>query len=83
LRHYTVQQMGRTPQAKWIGIQYALFIGCSLFGVAYYFPFAVASVLRQEADRARDGGRRPAVAGQGGGGTASGCVDRPFQDRGG
>ena len=32
--------MWRTPQAKWIGIQYALFIGCSLFGVAYYYPFA-------------------------------------------
>jgi MFS transporter, OFA family, oxalate/formate antiporter len=45
LRHYTVQQMWRTPQAKWIGIQYALFIGCSLFGVAYYFPFAVAMHL--------------------------------------
>jgi MFS transporter, OFA family, oxalate/formate antiporter len=40
LRHYTVGEMWRTPQAKWIGIQYALFIGCSLFGVAYYYPFA-------------------------------------------
>src|SRR5262249_43392633 len=39
-RHYNLGEMWRTPQAKWIGIQYALFIGCSLFGVAYYFPFA-------------------------------------------
>ena len=45
LRHYTLRQMWRTPQAKWIGIQYALFIGCSLFGVAYYFPFAAAMHL--------------------------------------
>jgi MFS family permease len=45
LRHYTLQQMWRTPQAKWIGIQYALFIGCSLFGVAYYYPFAKAMGL--------------------------------------
>ena len=40
LRHYNLGEMWRTPQAKWIGIQYALFIGCSLFGVAYYYPFA-------------------------------------------
>ena len=40
LRHYHGREMWRTPQAKWIGIQYALFIGCSLFGVAYYYPFA-------------------------------------------
>jgi OFA family oxalate/formate antiporter-like MFS transporter len=40
LRHYSLGQMWRTPQAKWIGIQYALFIGCSLFGVAYYYSFA-------------------------------------------
>jgi len=33
LRHYNLGEMWRTPQAKWIGIQYALFIGCSLFGV--------------------------------------------------
>jgi len=45
LRHYTVGEMWRTPQAKWIGIQYALFIGCSLFGVAYYYPFAQAQGL--------------------------------------
>jgi MFS transporter, OFA family, oxalate/formate antiporter len=45
LRHYTVQQMWRTPQAKWIGWQYALFIGCSLFGVAYYYGFGSAMGL--------------------------------------
>jgi MFS family permease len=45
LRHYTLGQMWRTPQSKWIGIQYALFIGCSLFGVAYYYPFAQAMKL--------------------------------------
>ena len=39
--------MWRTPQAKWIGIQYALFIGCSLFGVAYYYPFAQAAGPRR------------------------------------
>jgi len=33
-RHYNLGEMWRTPQAKWIGIQYALYIGCSLFGVA-------------------------------------------------
>ena len=45
LRHYTVQQMWRTPSAKWVGFQYACYIGCSLFGVAYYFPFATAMHL--------------------------------------
>ena len=45
LRHYSLGQMWRTPQAKWIGIQYALFIGCSLFGVAYYYSFAEAMGL--------------------------------------
>jgi MFS transporter, OFA family, oxalate/formate antiporter len=45
LRHYHGREMWRTPQAKWIGIQYALFIGCSLFGVAYYYPFAKAMGL--------------------------------------
>jgi OFA family oxalate/formate antiporter-like MFS transporter len=45
LRHYTLQQMWRTPQAKWIGIQYALYIGCSLFGVAYYYGFGSAMKL--------------------------------------
>ena len=37
--------MWRTPQAKWVGIQYALYIGCSLFGVAYYYSFAQAMGL--------------------------------------
>ena len=45
LRHYNGGQMWRTPQAKWIGIQYALYIGCSLFGVAYYYGFATAMGL--------------------------------------
>jgi MFS transporter, OFA family, oxalate/formate antiporter len=45
LRHYTLGQMWRTPQAKWIGAQYALYIGSSLFGVAYYFPFGAAMGL--------------------------------------
>jgi MFS transporter, OFA family, oxalate/formate antiporter len=45
LRHYTLGQMWRTPQSKWVGIQYALYVGCSLFGVAYYVPFAEAKGL--------------------------------------
>jgi MFS family permease len=45
LRHYTLSQMWRTRSAKWVGIQYACYIGCSLFGVAYYFPFAKAMGL--------------------------------------
>jgi MFS transporter, OFA family, oxalate/formate antiporter len=45
LRHYNLGEMWRTPQAKWIGIQYALYIGCSLFGVAYYYSFAQAMNL--------------------------------------
>jgi len=45
LRHYTVGQMWRTKSAKWIGIQYALYIGCSLFGVAYYYGFGKAMNL--------------------------------------
>ncbi len=45
IRHLTLQQMWATPQAKWLGIQYALYIGSSLFGVAYYYPFAVAMHL--------------------------------------
>jgi MFS transporter, OFA family, oxalate/formate antiporter len=45
LRHYTLGQMWRTPQAKWLGIQYALYVGCSLFGVAYYYGFAQAEGL--------------------------------------
>jgi len=40
LRHYTVRQMWRTRAAKWVGMQYACYIGCSLFGVAYYYTFA-------------------------------------------
>jgi MFS family permease len=45
LRHYNGGEMWRTPQAKWIGAQYALYIGCSLFGVAYYYSFAQAMGL--------------------------------------
>jgi Na+/melibiose symporter-like transporter len=45
LRHYNGGEMWRTPQAKWLGIQYALYVGCSLFGVAYYYPFAQAEHL--------------------------------------
>ncbi|HUY47557.1 MAG TPA: MFS transporter [Streptosporangiaceae bacterium] len=45
LRHYTLRQMWSTPQAKWLGIQYALYVGCSLFGVAFYVPFAKAENL--------------------------------------
>jgi MFS transporter, OFA family, oxalate/formate antiporter len=45
LRHYTLGQMWRTPQSKWIAAQFALFIGSSLFGVAFYYPFAQAQNL--------------------------------------
>jgi MFS family permease len=45
LGHYTLKQMWATPQAKWLGIQYALYIGCSLFGVAYYYDFGTAMHL--------------------------------------
>ena len=45
ISHYTTRQMWRTPQPKWMGIQFALFVGSSLFGVAFYFPFAVAMHL--------------------------------------
>jgi OFA family oxalate/formate antiporter-like MFS transporter len=45
LRHFTVRQMWRTRAAKWIGLQYACYIGCSLFGVAYYYGFAEAMGL--------------------------------------
>jgi MFS family permease len=44
-RHYTLRQMWRTRAAKWIGLQYAFYIGCSLFGVAYYYSFAEAMGL--------------------------------------
>jgi MFS family permease len=43
--HYTLRQMWYTPQAKWLGIQYALYVGCSLFGVAYYYAFGTAMHL--------------------------------------
>lgn len=43
--HYTLKQMWYTPQAKWLGIQYALYVGCSLFGVAYYYSFGKAEGL--------------------------------------
>jgi len=45
LRHYNLGEMWRTPQAKWIGIQYACYVGCSLFGVAYYYGFGTAQHL--------------------------------------
>ena len=45
LRHYNLGQMWRTPQAKWVGIQYSCYVGCSLFGVAYYFGFGSAMGL--------------------------------------
>ncbi len=43
--HYTLKMMWATPQAKWLGIQYALYIGCSLSGVAYYYSFGTAEHL--------------------------------------
>ncbi len=43
--HYTLRQTWNTPQAKWLGIQFALFVGCSLFGVAYYYSFGKAMGL--------------------------------------
>jgi OFA family oxalate/formate antiporter-like MFS transporter len=49
LRHYTLAQMWRTPQAKWIGIQYACYVGCSLFGVAFYYSFGQAMNLGKAA----------------------------------
>ncbi len=45
LRHYSAGEMWRTPQAKWLGLQFACYVGCSLFGVAFYFPFASAMHL--------------------------------------
>ncbi len=44
-KHYSLREMWNTPQPKWMGIQFALYVGCSLFGVAFYFPFAVAMHL--------------------------------------
>ena len=43
--HYSLRQMWNTPQALWLSIQYALYVGCSLFGVAYYFVFGHAMGL--------------------------------------
>jgi MFS family permease len=37
--------MWRTPQAKWIGIEHCLFVGASLFGVAFVYPFGQAMGL--------------------------------------
>jgi MFS family permease len=45
INHYTLREMWYTPQAKWLGIQYALYVGCSLFGVAYYYTFGTAMHL--------------------------------------
>jgi len=45
LGHYNLREMWYTPQAKWLGIQYALYVGCSLFGVAYYYTFGTAMHL--------------------------------------
>jgi OFA family oxalate/formate antiporter-like MFS transporter len=66
LGHYTLKQMWATPQAKWLGIQYALYIGCSLFGVAYYYDFgtemhlgAVAAVAGVAGFSLADGAFRP------------------------
>lgn len=44
-KHYSPREVWATPQSKWIGVQFALFVGSSLFGVAYYFPFALAMNL--------------------------------------
>jgi MFS family permease len=49
LRHYTLREMWATPQPKWIGTQFALYVGCSLFGVAYFYPFAQAMNLGKAA----------------------------------
>jgi OFA family oxalate/formate antiporter-like MFS transporter len=64
--HYTLREMWYTPQAKWLGIQYALYIGSSLFGVAYYYTFGTemhlgtAAVVAGAAGFAlADGGFRP------------------------
>jgi MFS family permease len=64
--HYTLRQMWNTKQAKWLSIQYALYVGCSLFGVAYYYSFGKAMGLGSVAVVAgvagfslADGGFRP------------------------
>ena len=56
--HYGLKTMWATPQAKWLGIQYALYIGCSLFGVAYYFSFGTAMHLGTSAPGPRSAARR-------------------------
>lgn len=45
LRHYTLSEMWHTPQPKWMAAQFALYIGSSLFGVAFYYPFGAAMGL--------------------------------------
>ncbi|HZD67118.1 MAG TPA: MFS transporter, partial [Acidimicrobiales bacterium] len=40
-RQLSTKEMWATPQAKWLGIQFALFVGSSLFGVSFYYPFAI------------------------------------------
>jgi len=64
--HYTLRQMWYTPQAKWLSIQFALYVGCSLFGVAFYYSFGKAEGLGSVAVVAgaagfslADGGFRP------------------------
>ena len=79
LRHYTLPQMWRTPQAKWLGLQYAFYVGCSLFGVAYYYGFGQAMGLgkwayvggaaasrspTESAGRSTDGCRSSSAAGR-------------------
>jgi len=66
LKHYTLREMWTLAKTKWIGVQYALYVGCSLFGVAYYYPFAQAEGLGNVAAVAGfagfalcDGGFRP------------------------
>jgi MFS family permease len=43
--HYSLAEMWRTPQALWLSIQYSMYVGCSLFGVAYYYVFGTAEHL--------------------------------------
>jgi MFS family permease len=64
--HYTLRQMWYTPQAKWLGIQYALYIGSSLFGVAFFYEFGkemhlgtAAVVVGAAGFALADGGFRP------------------------
>ncbi|MGH3437272.1 MAG: OFA family MFS transporter [Sciscionella sp.] len=45
LGHYTLREMWNTPQAKWLCAQHALYVGCGLFGVAYYYAFGTAMHL--------------------------------------